>query len=123
LTDDQLSFRSHIENLIKKKKLKLKLDFFYRHRTCFTFAAKKKLVAATFLPVLDYGNLLYMNAPAKCLQSLDSVYRGALRFVTSCKALTHHCNLHGRVEWPSLAVRRLSHWHIFIYKAILGLLP
>ena len=110
------------EHLIKKSKLKL--GFFFRNRTCFTFAARKKLVAATFLPVLDYGDLLYMHAPAKCLQSLDSVYHSsALRFVTGCKALTHHCTLYSRVEWPSLAARRLSHWQTFIYKAILGILP
>ena len=121
LIDDQLSFKSHSENLVKK--LKLKLGFFYRNRTCFSFAARKKLVAATFLPVLDYGDLLYMHAPVNCLNSLDSVYHGALRFITGCRALTHHCTLYGRVEWPSLAARRLSHWHIFIYKAILGLLP
>ena len=28
-----------------------------------------------------------------------------------------------RVGWPSLTQRRLSHWYVFVYKAILGLLP
>ena len=121
LIDDRLSFKPHVENLVKK--LRVKLGFFFRHKSCFSFLTRKKLIATTFLPVLDYSDLLYMNAPANCLRSLDTVYHGALRFVTGCKALTHRCILYARVEWPSLAARRLIHWHIFIYKAILGLLP
>lgn len=63
----------------------------------------------------------YMNGPEKCLQSLDSVYYSTLRFITICKSFTHHCTLYSRAEWPSLAARRLTHWHTFTYKAILGL--
>ena len=43
-----------------------------------------------------------MNAPTNSLRCLDSVYHGALRFATGCGALTHHCTLYARVEWPSL---------------------
>ena len=39
-----------------------------------TSIVKKRLVAATFLPVLDYGDLLYMNASAKCLHMIDTAY-------------------------------------------------
>ena len=54
---------------------------------------------------------------------LDAAYHSALRFVTNCKALTHHCALYARASLPSLTVRRLSHWYMFIYKAMLGKLP
>ena len=37
--------------------------------------------------------------------------------------LTHDCNLYTRVGWSSLTMRRLKHWHILIYKAIIGALP
>ena len=77
----------------------------------------------TFLPVLDYGDLIYMNAPAHYLIKLDAAYHSALRFVTNCKALTHHCTLYARAGLPSLTVRRLSHWYMFIYKAMLDKLP
>ena len=112
LIDDRLSFKPHVENLVRK--LRLKLGFFFHHRSCFSFSARKKLVAANFLPVLDYGDLLYMYAPANYLCSLDTAYHGALRFITGCKALTHHCTLYAQVEWPSLAASCLIHWHIFI---------
>lgn len=72
------------------------------------------------MSVLDYGDVLYMNASSKCLQSLDMVY---LRFVTNFKTLTHHCSLYAQVGWFALSTRRLHHWHILIYKTILGVLP
>ena len=96
---------------------------FWKNKSCFSFEAKKRLVAATFLSVLDYGDVLYMNASSKCLQSLDTVYHGALRFVTNFKTLRHHCSLYARVGWSLLSTRRLHHWHILIYKTILCVLP
>ncbi len=54
---------------------------------------------------------------------LDATYHCALRFITGCKSLTHHCTLYAKVGWLSLSARRLLHWYTFIYKAIIGLLP
>ena len=96
LIDDSLTFKPHVLNLVKK--LRLKLGFYFRNKLCFSFNVKKQLFAATFLSVLDYGDLLYMT-------------------------LTHHCELHSRVGWPALTTRRLCHWYTFIYKVILGLVP
>ena len=101
----------------------LKLGFFFRNKYCFSFNVHKRLVSATFLSVLDYGDLVYMYAPAQCLCKIDSLYHTALRFITNCRTQTHHCELYSRVGWLSLSTRRLRNWHTFIYKAMLGLLP
>lgn len=121
LIDESLSFTSHIQQLVKR--LKLKLGFYFRIKSCLSFESRRRLVAATFLSVLDYGDVLYMHASAQSLQALDTVYHGALRFITNLKSLTHRCVLYSRVGWSSLSTRRLMHWHILIYKAVLGLLP
>lgn len=81
------------------------------------------MVIATFLPVIDYADILYMNASATTLQAIDKVYHGALRFITNSKSLTHHCHLYERAGLTSLSLRRWFHWHIFIYKAIIGQFP
>ena len=60
---------------------------------------------------------------AQCWPWLHTVYQCTLRLVTGCKALTHHCILYARVKRPSLALPRLTHWHIFNYNSILNLLP
>ncbi len=89
------------------RKLKSKLGIF-RVQYCLSLAARKRLVAAKFLSVLDYCGIIYMEAPKHCLQALDSVYHGALRFITNSKVLTHHCLLYSRVGWPALSSRDLS---------------
>ena len=38
-----------------------------------------------------------MHASSQCLHSVDTVYHGALRFITNLKALIHHCSLYARV--------------------------
>ncbi len=119
--DDSLHFKPHVQYLVRK--LRLKLGFYFHNKLCFSFNVKKHLVAATFLPVLDYGDVLYMHASVQCLQMVDTLYHSSLRFITNCKALTHHCELYARVGWPALATRRFTHWCIFIYKAILEPLP
>ena len=64
-----------------------------------------------------------MHASAATLKPLDSVYHSALRFITGDSYDTHHCDLYSNVGWPSLSVRRERHWVLFIYKALIGLLP
>jgi hypothetical protein len=121
LIDDQLTFKFYIDKLVQK--LKLKTGFYFRNKACFSWKTRRRLVAATFLTALDYGELLYRNAPDRCLSLLDTVYHNALRFVTGCKASTHHCTLYKMTNWPSLSVRRHIHWLTFIYKSMLDMLP
>ncbi len=99
------------------------LGLYYKNKSCFSFYDKKRLVKATFLPVLDYSNVFYVNASAQNLHMLEIVYHGILRFITKCVFLIHHCALYSKVSWTSLSTRWLAHWYIFIYKAILGKFP
>jgi hypothetical protein len=73
--DDMLSFTVHVENLIRK--LKLKIGFYYRHKACFSFEARKELVRWTLLAVLDLRDVIYMQASTTTLRALDSVYHAA----------------------------------------------
>ncbi len=95
----------------------------FRNKSFFTFNAETKLVEATLLSVIDYGDILYICAVSSILCSLSSVYHASLHFITNAKALTHHCILYDWVGWTSLTTCRQQHWYIFIYKAIVGKLP
>lgn len=53
--EEDLSFKLHIKHLLSK--LRLQLGFYFRNSACFSQSAKRKLVEATFLPVLDYGDV------------------------------------------------------------------
>ncbi|KAF7711487.1 hypothetical protein HF521_000498, partial [Silurus meridionalis] len=67
IVDDALSFGSHITQL--KKKLKIRLGFYFRNKFCLSFNARKKLISATFLSVLDYGDIVYQFAPISILST------------------------------------------------------
>lgn len=78
------------------RRVRLKSGFYFRIRSCLCLEARKILVPATFMSVIDYG-VIYMYASAPSLKS-------------SC--CMHVCSC-----W-------LKHWHLLIYKCILGqLLP
>uniref|UniRef100_A0A8C1PPA9 Reverse transcriptase domain-containing protein n=1 Tax=Cyprinus carpio TaxID=7962 RepID=A0A8C1PPA9_CYPCA len=119
--DEKLTFKVHIDKLVRK--LRVKLGFYFRNKSCFTLQARRKLISATFLPVFDYGDVIYMHAASTTLHTLDTVYHGALRFIINAKSRTHHCRLYEVTGFSSLGLHRWFHWHIFIYKAISGDLP
>uniref|UniRef100_A0A673ZIM1 Reverse transcriptase domain-containing protein n=1 Tax=Salmo trutta TaxID=8032 RepID=A0A673ZIM1_SALTR len=101
--DDRLSFKKHVTEL--GKKLKFKIGFLYRNRACLSFVNRKQIVQATFMSVLDYGDIIYMHASANTLKPLDAIYHCALRFITGDSYKTHHCILYQHVGWASLSVR------------------
>ncbi|KAJ8245109.1 hypothetical protein GJAV_G00275360 [Gymnothorax javanicus] len=120
--DHKFNFKFHIGNLVTK--LHQKVGFLYRNKSHFRMSCRKRIVEATFLSVLDYGDVIYRHAAVTTLKPLDSVYHSALRFVTGASYNSHHCLLYDMVGWSSLEMWRNRHWLLFILKALLGkLLP
>ena len=78
------------------------------------------LVKRTILPILDFGNVIYKIASNTLLSKLDGVYHSAIRFVTKSPYTTLHCDLYVLVGWPSLHIRRQTHWLQVIYTSLLG---
>lgn len=72
-------------------KLKLQVSLFFGERSSF---------GTTFMPLINYGDVLCMHATSQGLKS--TVYHGALRFTTNIKDLTHYCILYAQVGWPVL---------------------
>jgi len=105
------------------KRLKPRLGFLFRQKIFFSFGARKRIIRSTFLPILDYGDVIYMHASTYLLKRLDGVYHAALRFITNACSRTHHCLLYNYVGWSSLCQRRKSHMLLYIVKTLLGMLP
>lgn len=62
--------------------------------TFFSLEDREKLLTATFVPVLHFGNMIYLSALSERLQTLDTVLHPALRFVHGCNFFIHHCKLY-----------------------------
>ena len=81
------------------------------------------LVKRTILPILDLGDVIYKIASNTLLSKLDAVDHSAIRFVTKAPYSTHHCDLYALVGWPSLHIRRQTHWLQIIYTSLLCKAP
>ncbi len=69
--DSRLSFKTHVEHLIKK--LEKKLGFLFRNKSCFSLTSRKTLVQSTIMSVFDYGDTLYMHASSTTLRALWAI--------------------------------------------------
>lgn len=78
--------KPNIQPLVKKAETKIG----FWNKSCFSIEAKRRLVVASFMPVLDYGDGIYTYASSQCRHT---AYHGALSSITNLKALTHHCFL------------------------------
>lgn len=94
-------------------------SFFYRKGQCFLLNSRKQIIQSTFLPVLDYDTIIYMNAVPISLKPVGS-------YLTLCPPWSIlHSSLHSLSEssWPLLVFYRLEHCILFIYQALTQKLP
>lgn len=70
ILDQNLSFKPHIEDLVFK--LRIKQGFFFREKSHFFLQTRRHLSSASFLLLLDCGDLLFMNTPHLYLKKLDA---------------------------------------------------
>ena len=77
---------------------------------------RKRIIEATFLSVLDYGDIIYRHAACLhtqasglCLPLSSEVY-----YWCQLQYNTHHCALYDMVGCSSLTERRNNHWNLFI---------
>lgn len=98
LIDDGLNFKPQIKNVVMK--LKLKLGFYFRNKSCFPYVGRKNAWDQV-PPLLDYIDLLFMLAFAQCW----------IWFITALWGLSKAAKLSLTiVQWPSTA-----------FKSVLGL--
>ena len=70
----------------------IQIGFFYRARfLSFVKQQKNKSSCQTFMPVIDYGDIIYMNAVATVLKPLHTVDRSALLRAIGSVRITAVC--------------------------------
>ena len=114
--DSELSFKPHIDSVVHK--VNYSTSVLARAKHCFTFSTRKKLATQLILPILDYTDVVYMNASKLNLSTLDTAYNKICRFILDCPFTTHHCSMYDSLSWPSLEIRRQLHWFQLLHKCI-----
>ncbi len=117
--DSTLSFNCHIDKIVKKANQRLGLikqsfKFLGRHNTLVLY---KSLV----LPAIDYGDLLYHQASARSLQSLQVVQNKFARVLLKCDRYTPSIDMHNELRIMKLDRRRHFHLSVFVFKSVKGL--
>jgi hypothetical protein len=113
---DKLTWTSHIQRICEKGQLRLNI---LKSLGAKLPRATKIQIFKTFIrPVLEYGNVLYANAPFRDLQLLDAIQRGAALACTRAYRSTETVQLYFELGWDSLAVRRKIHQSILLFKVI-----
>ncbi len=70
--DEKLTFDLYIDCLNQD------WVFVSAKKKSFSFEVRKRIIQTMFLPILDYGDCIYMHASLYLLKRLDSVYYAAL---------------------------------------------
>ena len=90
----------------------MKRSLFYRNRSCLSLSSRKQMIQSTFIPVIDYGVIVYLNAAATVLKLLDTVYRS---FITGDRFSIHHSILYQKEGWPYLEVSQINALYSFCF--------
>ncbi len=106
--DSSLTCTTHITNL--QKKVKSRLSFCIEIDLCLPRQPRNILFKLLLCPC-SIMVMLYIEIQVKVFWITNAPYR------------THHCELYSLLNWTSLCIRRETHWYIFTYKVLLGLLP
>ncbi len=100
------------------KKLKKKLGFYFRNKSCFPF---KEKMSVCYISTDSW--LRGCGLPARPL--LSSFFSGC--FVPRCSEIYNWLYIYNATLWiiwkSCMRIRRKMHWHLLIYKAILCHLP
>lgn len=70
------------------------------------------------LSIIEYGSLVYDNAPDSLLDKLESVHNEAARIITGTKFRTSHKDVRAELGWTTLKKRRLTNKLILLYKIL-----
>ena len=76
-----------------------------------------------FVPILEYGDVVWVNFSRGLKDQLDKVQNEAARIVTGCTKLVAIRDLYQESGWETLSERRRKHKLILFYKMITGLSP
>lgn len=82
-------------------------------------------MSVTFLSILDYGDIVYMNAISFSSLRMCVIGHSNLLLTAKTQLITLYTlyTLYPLMKWPSLHTRRHLHWNLFIFKSILNLVP
>ena len=92
-----------------------------RFKPYLSFQAKKRRDTTTFMCMMDYGHVIYMRTSLLCFHAWDTVYNGALSFITKLETLFHSFLFFVQVKWSDMSELSVqSYFLAYITEKLLG---
>ncbi len=119
--DSGLTFSEHIE--YTKKKINKRLGVLKLSRKFMTASQCTTLYKALVLPLLYYGDIVFMESSLINLESLQILQNRACRIILKRPRLSPTRQMHHELKLMTLHKRRVYHLNLFTFESLLGLLP
>ena len=119
--DAELSFRSHILNVIKVCRFHIRRA--WQIRRFLNEEAAKRIMLATVMCRLDYCNSLLVNLPKKDIEKLQKIQNAAARLVTMTPKTESVRPVLKRLHWLPVAYRIKFKIAVIIHRCLYGTAP
>ena len=111
---NDMSWKPHIEKIVSKASSAL--GVIQRAGPILSRSVREQLYKSMVLPIMDYGDVIYDNAPLYIKEKLNSLHRRAALMCTRAYRHTESNRLLQELGWCSLESRRQIHRLNLFYK-------
>ena len=121
IIDDKLTFKSHIDNIIKK--VAKKYGIMCRLKNELTVTSKIQLYKSLISPHLDFCSSILFLANNTQILRLQRLQNKVMRLILRCTRYTSSSFMLDALQWLSVKQRIYYLTMVFIYKILNGLVP
>ena len=121
IIDDMLTFKSHIDNVIKK--VAKKYGIMCRLKNELTVTSKILLYKSLISPHIDFCSSILFLANGTQILRLQRLQNKIMRLILRCNRYTSSSFMLDALQWLSVKQRVYFLTMVFIYKILNGLLP
>ncbi len=119
--DNRLNFDKHVEYLCNN--VKQKLGTLGKIRKYLDQGTSLMLYKSLILPVIDYGDIVYMTTSQNNLGKVQKLQNSACRIILRAERRTSTKYMHDQLELLELAPRRRYHLDTQVYKCMNNMVP
>lgn len=102
--DSTLSWRTQVAEVCRA--VTASLSLLNRHRHFLPTETKAYLIQALIFPIIDYGDVCYLDLSEALLDKLDRLINHAVRFVFCLRKYDHISSYRSKLKWLPVRMRR-----------------
>lgn len=114
--DQHLSWAAHVDNI--SKKIFSSLHSLKRLQNFLPFNTKVMLAKSLLLPIIDYADVVFLDASVELVNRLERLQNMCIRFIFGLRKFDHISEFRLQLKWPTMQSRREMHILSFLYNIL-----